>query len=77
MERSALITLARERAGGWPPGQTAEIGDTPRDAETAHTAGVRSIVVPSERTPKPAAADAVCGSLADAAGLLLAWNGRS
>ena len=75
-ERAALITLARERAGDWPAERTVEIGDTPRDAETAHTARVRSIVVPSERTPTPAAADAVCGSLRDAADVLLAWNSR-
>jgi phosphoglycolate phosphatase len=75
-ERAALITLARERAGGWPAGDTVEIGDTPRDAETAHTAHVRSIVVPSGRTPRPPAADAVCESLADAARLLLSWNDR-
>jgi phosphoglycolate phosphatase len=76
-KRAALITLARERAGDWPADQTVEIGDTPRDAETAHTAHVRSIVVPSERTPMPSAADAVCESLAEAANRLLAWNGTS
>ena len=47
--RIELIELARRRAGGWPAEQTVEIGDTPRDAETAHMARVRSIVVGPER----------------------------
>jgi phosphoglycolate phosphatase len=43
--RTDLIRIARERAGGWPADATVEIGDTPRDASTAHDAGVSSIVV--------------------------------
>ena len=43
--RTELIRIARERAGAWPAEATVEIGDTPRDASTAHDAGVRSIVV--------------------------------
>ena len=43
--RTELIRIARERAGGWPADATVEIGDTPRDASTAHEAGVNSIVV--------------------------------
>jgi len=43
--RTELIQIARERAGGWPADATVEIGDTPRDASTAHEAGVSSIVV--------------------------------
>jgi len=43
--RTALIRIARERAGGWPEDATVEIGDTPRDASTAREAGVGSIVV--------------------------------
>jgi phosphoglycolate phosphatase-like HAD superfamily hydrolase len=43
--RTDLIGIARERAGGWPPEATVEIGDTARDASTAHDAGVRSILV--------------------------------
>ena len=43
--RTDLIRIARERAGGWPAAATVEIGDTPRDASTAHDAGVGSIVV--------------------------------
>jgi phosphoglycolate phosphatase len=74
--RDALIELARVRAGGWPAGQTVEIGDTPRDVETARAAGVRSIAV---RSPRASVlfpgADAVCDDLSQAAELLLAWNG--
>jgi phosphoglycolate phosphatase-like HAD superfamily hydrolase len=43
--RTELIRIARERAGGWPAEATVEIGDTARDASTAHDAGVRSILV--------------------------------
>ena len=43
--REALIALARARAGDWPAEATVEIGDTRRDADTAHTAGIRSILV--------------------------------
>lgn len=46
--RTELIRIARERAGAWPAEATVEIGDTPRDASTAHDAGVRSIVVGDE-----------------------------
>ena len=43
--RIELIGLARGRAGGWPVNATVEIGDTARDASSAHEAGVRSILV--------------------------------
>ena len=43
-ERGALIDLARRRAGGWPAERTVVVGDTPRDAEAAREAGVRSIL---------------------------------
>jgi phosphoglycolate phosphatase-like HAD superfamily hydrolase len=43
--RTDLISIARERAGGWPTEATVEIGDTARDASSAHDAGVRSILV--------------------------------
>jgi phosphoglycolate phosphatase-like HAD superfamily hydrolase len=62
-ERGELIAAARERAGGWPAARTVEIGDTPRDVETARAAGVRSIAVGSPP------------DLAEVADLLLAWNG--
>jgi phosphoglycolate phosphatase-like HAD superfamily hydrolase len=43
-ERAALIEVARRRAGGWSADRTVVVGDTPRDAEAALDAGVRSIV---------------------------------
>jgi phosphoglycolate phosphatase len=43
--RIELIEVARARAGGWPADATVEIGDTERDATSAHAAGVRSIRV--------------------------------
>jgi len=43
--RTELIDIARERAGGWPAEATVEIGDTARDASSAHEAGVRSILL--------------------------------
>jgi phosphoglycolate phosphatase-like HAD superfamily hydrolase len=47
--RSALLELARRRAGDWPPADTAEIGDTPEDVASAKAAGFRSIAVSSPR----------------------------
>jgi len=75
--RSALVELARRRAGGWPATQTVEIGDTCRDVETAHAAGIRAIIVPSVRTDEAQAAeaDAVCDDLDAVADRLLAWSG--
>jgi phosphoglycolate phosphatase len=74
-ERVELLAIARERAGDWPAEGTVEIGDTPRDVESAHAAGVRAIHVRSSRfrddLPE---ADAVCDSLGASADLLLAWN---
>jgi phosphoglycolate phosphatase-like HAD superfamily hydrolase len=49
--RTELIRIARERAGVWPAEATVEIGDTRRDASTAHDAGVRSIVVGDDGFP--------------------------
>jgi phosphoglycolate phosphatase-like HAD superfamily hydrolase len=43
--REELIALARARAGDWPADATVEIGDTTRDASTAHAAGIHSIRV--------------------------------
>jgi len=75
--RGELVRIARERAGGWPAAQTVEIGDTLRDVDTAHDAGIRSIIVPSSRTAEEhaARADAVCRDLDGAAAQLLAWSG--
>jgi phosphoglycolate phosphatase len=43
--RVELIELARRRAGGWPPEETVELGDTRRDVETARAAGIRTVHV--------------------------------
>jgi phosphoglycolate phosphatase-like HAD superfamily hydrolase len=43
--RTELFTLARERAGDWPPERTVAVGDTPLDVSSAHTAGCRCIAV--------------------------------
>ena len=61
-ERTALIHLARERAGDWPLDRTVAVGDTPRDVSGAHAAGIRVISVePSE-------------NLNEVADVLIAWN---
>ena len=41
--RVDLIRIARERAGDVPAGETWTVGDTPRDVEGAHAAGVRCV----------------------------------
>lgn len=43
--RVELIDLARARAGGWPAAATVEVGDTRRDVDSAHEAGIDSIRV--------------------------------
>jgi len=74
-ERVELLAIARERAGNWPARRTVEIGDTLRDVESAHAAGVRSIAVRSPRSRDEFPdADAVCDDLAAVADRLLAWN---
>jgi phosphoglycolate phosphatase-like HAD superfamily hydrolase len=75
-ERTDLIELARERAGGWPAADTVAIGDTRRDVESARQSGIRSIAVRSPRsTDSLAVADAVCDDLDSVATTLLAWAG--
>ena len=49
-ERTALLELARRRAGDWPAEATAEVGDTPEDVASAKALGIRSIAVTSPRT---------------------------
>jgi phosphoglycolate phosphatase len=74
-ERVELLGISRARAGDWPAEQTAEVGDTPRDVETAHAAGVRSVAVRSLRSRADlSAADAVCDDLEAVADVLVAWN---
>jgi phosphoglycolate phosphatase len=57
-ERTHLIALARERAGGWPAEKTVAVGDTPLDVAGAHAAGIRVVAVESHRFGAEALADA-------------------
>jgi phosphoglycolate phosphatase len=41
--RVDLIAIARARAGNVPAGETWAVGDTPRDVEGAHAAGIRCV----------------------------------
>ena len=49
-ERTVLLELARNRAGGWPAERTAEVGDTREDVATARAVGIHSIAVASPRS---------------------------
>jgi phosphoglycolate phosphatase len=63
--RVDLIRIARERAGDVPKSATWTVGDTPRDIEGAHAAGVRCVGIatgPFDRDAL-AAADHVIDSL--------------
>jgi phosphoglycolate phosphatase len=73
-ERTVLIALARERAGGWSARRTVEIGDTSRDVASAHDGGVRSIAVRTWEGEDVPGADAVCDDLEEVAEVLMAWN---
>ena len=42
-DRIDLIRIARERAGDVPTEETWAVGDTPRDVEGAHAAGIRCV----------------------------------
>jgi phosphoglycolate phosphatase-like HAD superfamily hydrolase len=76
--RSELLGLARARAGGRPAGETVAVGDTPRDAASAHEAGIRAVVIPSASTAGQhfPGADAVCDDMGAVAEQLLAWAGE-
>jgi phosphoglycolate phosphatase-like HAD superfamily hydrolase len=65
-ERSRLIELARERAGGWPAPDTVAIGDTPDDVAGARAAGIHVVALLSGRYDADAlaGADAVISGLA-------------
>jgi phosphoglycolate phosphatase-like HAD superfamily hydrolase len=65
--RADLIALARERAGGTPRDETFLVGDTPRDVEGAHAAGVRAIAVTTGEYDSQAlaGADLVLPSIAE------------
>ena len=59
--RVDLIAIARMRAGDVPTGQTWAVGDTPRDVEGAHAAGIRCVGITLGRFGRDdlAGADAV------------------
>jgi phosphoglycolate phosphatase-like HAD superfamily hydrolase len=48
-DRPELVARALAKEGGWPPAQTVLVGDTPRDVEGAHAAGVRAVAVRSNQ----------------------------
>jgi phosphoglycolate phosphatase len=75
--RHALIHLARERAGDWPASRTVEIGDTPRDVETAETAGVHSLALTTTKYDAKdlAKADAVVDTMSELVDVLVRWSG--
>ena len=56
--RADLIELARERADGWPAERTVLVGDTPRDVEGAHEAGVLAVGVTTGRFDEVALGEA-------------------
>jgi phosphoglycolate phosphatase-like HAD superfamily hydrolase len=73
-ERRTLLELARKRAGDWPAGATAEVGDTPADVTSAKADGVRSIAVTSARTEDPgelAGADVIVNDMGEIVRALL------
>jgi phosphoglycolate phosphatase-like HAD superfamily hydrolase len=56
--RADLVAVARERAGDWPAERTVLVGDTPRDVEGAHAAGVKAVGITLGRFDAEALADA-------------------
>jgi phosphoglycolate phosphatase len=66
-QRADLIDIARDRAGGWPIGQTVLVGDTPKDVVGAHQAGVAAIGVTTGRFDSDALgqAEVVIGALTE------------
>jgi phosphoglycolate phosphatase len=66
-DRADLIAFARGRAGGTPVDETFLVGDTPRDIEGAHAAGVRAIAVTTGEYDSRALAEAdlVLASIAE------------
>jgi phosphoglycolate phosphatase len=78
-ERRDLVQLARERAGApdpWPAAATVLVGDTPRDVEGAHAAGVRAVALVNERFGRRdlAAANALVSRLPDLPAALAALD---
>jgi phosphoglycolate phosphatase-like HAD superfamily hydrolase len=71
-QRADLVRLARRRAGDPPPAEIVLVGDTPRDVEGAHEAGIRAIAVTTgEYGPgELAEAEHVLGALSELPGAL-------
>lgn len=71
-ERADLVHLARRRAAKPPPDDVVLVGDTPRDVEGAHAAGIRAIAVTTGEYGREELADAdlVLGRLAELPGAL-------
>jgi phosphoglycolate phosphatase len=65
--RVDLIRIARERAGDVPAEETWTVGDTPRDVEGAHEAGVRCVGITLGRFGREdlSAAEAVVDAFPD------------
>jgi phosphoglycolate phosphatase len=81
-ERRDLIRLARERAGTpglWPAPNTVLVGDTPRDVQGAHEAGIRAVALINERFGRRdlAAAEALVSRLPDLPAALAALDGSA
>jgi phosphoglycolate phosphatase len=69
--RVDLIAIARERAGNPPADVTWAVGDTPRDVEGAHAAGIRCVAVASGRFDADALGEAGADAVVeDLSGLL-------
>jgi phosphoglycolate phosphatase len=76
--RAELLALARGRADGseaWP-NRTIEVGDTCRDIESAHAAGIRSVAIASGRVERKRleAADALIDTMPELIEVLLRWE---
>ncbi|MBA3716670.1 MAG: HAD family hydrolase [Actinobacteria bacterium] len=72
-DRVDLIRDARERAGGVPADQTWAVGDTPRDVEGAHAAGIHCVGITLGRFDRDDLrdADAIVGRFTDLLGALV------
>jgi phosphoglycolate phosphatase len=76
-QRADLVRFARRRAGDPPLSEIVLVGDTPRDVEGAHQAGIRAIgVATGEYEPTELAdADQVLGALSELPDALRAARG--
>jgi phosphoglycolate phosphatase len=76
-ERTALLELARGRAGDWPAEATAEIGDTPEDVASAKALCIRAIAVTSPRTHDRAELEGADAVVDDMDGIVRALLGAT